>query len=112
MNAFIFHQLILTTLAAGSLTPRTDAIRMVAALESLIEIGLVTASVTWIIMIYPALGRLRALARWRTVLARAQDKLNTNLLTDDSTAVIRNLARRVVRARVDQFCGKPSTCAV
>jgi hypothetical protein len=91
----------LTTLASGDLVPRADWIRMVAAVESVIGISLVTASATWIILIYPALGRMRFLSRRTSSLIRAQKQTGIDLFAGNMENLLGDLAGGVIRVRVD-----------
>ncbi len=91
----------LTTLATGELTPRANSLRIVTALESLIGISLVTASVTWIVLIYPALGRMRELARRTSVLFRAQNETGIDVLSGPGELLLGDLAQSVIRMRID-----------
>jgi hypothetical protein len=52
----------LATLGYGDISPAEGWLRMVAPLESLLGLGLFTASVSWLLSIYPVLSRRRALA--------------------------------------------------
>ncbi len=91
----------LTTLATGQIAPSGAWVRFLAALESLIGISLVTASVTWIVLLYPALGRMRTLARRASVLVRAQKETGVDAISEDAQGLLGNLAESVIRARVD-----------
>jgi Ion channel len=91
----------MTTVGSGQLAPRSSWIRIIAALESLIGISLLTASITWIVLIYPALGRMRELARRATTLVKAQKKIGVDLISDDVQGLLGDLAQSVIRTRVD-----------
>jgi hypothetical protein len=60
-----------------------------------------TASITWIVLIYPALGRMRELARRATTLVKAQKKIGVDLISDDVQGLLGDLAQSVIRTRVD-----------
>jgi hypothetical protein len=53
----------LSTLGYGDLAPAADWLRLLAPVESLLGFGLLTASVSWLLGIYPALHRRRQFAR-------------------------------------------------
>jgi hypothetical protein len=63
--------------------------------------SLITASITWIVLIYPALGRMRALSRRASILIRAQDETGVDLLSGDVQGLLGDLAASVIRVRVD-----------
>lgn len=100
-SVFYFSLVCLTTLGSTEVVPKEHWIDVVAGLESLIGISLVTASVTWIVLIYPALGRTRTLARRVYTLARAQRQSGVDLLTVDPSVMLSELGTSVLRARVD-----------
>lgn len=52
----------LATLGYGDIAPAEDWLRIVAPLEALLGLGLLTASVSWLLSIFPVLSRRRALA--------------------------------------------------
>jgi hypothetical protein len=52
----------LTTVGFGDIAPAEGWLRIVAPLEALIGFGLLTASVSWLLSIYPLLSRRRSLA--------------------------------------------------
>lgn len=96
-----FSMAALTTLGSTEFAPHGNWVRMAAAIESLIGISLVTASVTWILLIYPALGRTRTLARRVSTLYRAQEAAGVDFLSDNVETILAELAQGVLRARVD-----------
>lgn len=52
----------LATLGYGDISPAEGWLRVAAPLESLLGLGLLTASVSWLLSIFPVLSRRRALA--------------------------------------------------
>lgn len=52
-----------TTLGFGDITPATLELRLVVPAEALLGFLLLTAGISWILQLYPALNRRRALAR-------------------------------------------------
>jgi hypothetical protein len=91
----------LSTVGSTEFTPNGNWIRIVASLESLIGISLLTASITWIVLVYPALGRMRTLARRASTLSRAQEQTGVDLLAGDIESLLGDLAVSVLRTRVD-----------
>jgi Ion channel len=100
-TALYFSLSSLTTLASGELAPVGNWIRLVTALESLIGASLVTASITWIVLIYPAHGRIRALSRRTFTLARAQKETGIDLFSVNAEALLADLSVSVIRVRID-----------
>ena len=60
----------LTTLGLGDVQPASATLRLVLPLEALLGFLLLTAGISWILQLYPALIRRRALARHLTTLRR------------------------------------------
>jgi hypothetical protein len=96
-----FSLAALATVGSTEFTPHGTWIRIVASLESLIGISLLTASITWIVLIYPALGRMRTLARRASTLLRAQEQTGVDLLSGSVESLLGDLAQSVLRTRVD-----------
>lgn len=91
----------LTTLSSGEIAPQGAGGRIITAVESLIGVSLITASVTWIVLIYPALGRMRALSRSAATLIWAQQDTGIDLLGGNVEGLLGDLADAVIRVRVD-----------
>jgi hypothetical protein len=58
----------LTTLGLGDIVPREDWLRFLVPVEALFGLALLTAAVSWVLSIYPALTRRRAAAASLAVL--------------------------------------------
>lgn len=100
--AVLYYSLAaLTTLASGEILPVGSWIRLVTAAESLIGESIITASITWIVLIYPALGRMRALSRRAQALMRAQEETGIDLFTGNIADKLADLADSIFRVRVD-----------
>jgi hypothetical protein len=96
-----FSLATLTTVGSGSLAPKTDWVRLMTAIESLIGISLVTASITWITLIYPALGRMRTLARRLSAFGKAQEQTGIPVVSGNTEALLGDFAQSIIRMRVD-----------
>jgi hypothetical protein len=62
----------LTTLGSTDLVPRVAWLRLTAPLEALLGFGLLSASISWLLLIYPALSRRRSLAYEISLLSEAE----------------------------------------
>jgi hypothetical protein len=62
LDAAYFSLVTLTTLGYGDISPAHGVLRLAAPLEALLGLGLLTASVSWLLSIFPVLSRRRALA--------------------------------------------------
>jgi hypothetical protein len=69
----------LTTVGFGDIAPAEGWLRLVAPLEALIGFGLLTASVSWLLSIYPLLSRRRSLAYEIYLLSKAQSETDAGL---------------------------------
>jgi hypothetical protein len=80
---------------------------LLGRVQSAIGISLVTASATWIILIYPALGRMRALSRRISSLMRARDQTGISLAAVNVEGLWSNpaLARHPRPDRFDLLSG-------
>lgn len=72
-----------------------------ASTEALVGFGLLTASVSSIVLLYPALARMRLLARGVSHIVDAEKQSGIPLASTDSDVVLSSLARDVARARID-----------
>jgi hypothetical protein len=62
----------LTTLGFGDVTPHAAGLRLVVPLEGLLGFGLLSASISWLLLIYPVLSRRRSLAYEITLLRESE----------------------------------------
>ncbi|WP_433038164.1 ion channel [Actinomycetospora sp. CA-053990] len=62
LDALSFSLVTLSTLGYGDVSPAHGLLRLAAPLEALLGLGLLTASVSWLLSIFPVLSRRRALA--------------------------------------------------
>ena len=72
-DALYFSVSNLSTLGIGDMTPTSNWLRVVAVGEALAGVGLITASVSLLLVIYPAIGRKRTLAQTVAVYLGAAD---------------------------------------
>ena len=96
---FSFETLI--TLGYGDLVPHSKFTRYAAATEGLIGFALLTASVSSIVLLYPALARMRVLARGVSHIVDAESESGIALTATGSDTILSSLARDVTRARID-----------
>jgi hypothetical protein len=101
VSLLAFSLASLTTVGTPDLVPKPDWIRLTVAVESLLGFSLVTASISWIVLIYPALGRMRSLARKSAILVKAQEKTGVGVVSKDAEALLSELTGEVIRTRVD-----------
>lgn len=94
----------LTTLGYGDVTPVAAWLRVTGPVEALLGFGLLTASISWLGSIYPAVQRRRALAYEIHLMREAQSQTGIELgeLGSESvSAVYADLVGRVVATERD-----------
>ena len=62
VDAIYLSVVTLSTIGYGDVTPTADALRVLLPLEALLGFGLLTATISWLLSVYPALSRRRSLA--------------------------------------------------
>ena len=70
VKSLYLSSVALTTLGIGDIQPATEVLRLIVPTEALLGFLLLTAGISWILQLYPALIRRRALARRITTMAR------------------------------------------
>jgi hypothetical protein len=91
---------MMTTLGLGDFTPSTTALRIVATLEALTGFGVLTASVSSIVLVHPAVARLRTIARSASLLKRVSQR-ETLSGAPEKEEVLFHFACAVAQTRVD-----------
>ncbi|WP_225832344.1 potassium channel family protein [Streptomyces sp. NK08204] len=100
VDALYLSLVTVATLGLGDIAPSADWVRIVAPLEALVGFALLTATVSWILGIYPALARRRALALRISQLRRAEPAAGQPD-SDAGAAVLAQLAADIARTCVD-----------
>lgn len=72
VTAFYVSTVALTTLGVGDIAPSSSLLRVFMPVEALLGFVLLTAGISWILQLYSALNRRRALARNLTTMRRMQ----------------------------------------
>lgn len=111
LEAVYFSWVTQATLGFGDIVPTNATLRLLAPLQATIGFGLVTAAVTWVLSVYPALQRQRALAAMahavlRSRRASAADPRDLPAAT--AARQLQSLANGISGARAD-FLQYPST---
>jgi ion channel len=92
---------VLTTLGLGDYAPVPIWLRLIASLEALVGFGVLTASISSIVLLHMALGRIRTLSRRVSQLMRADSEVALSFETDGTEELLLSLASDVARTRVD-----------
>ena len=77
----------LTTLGFGDVTPDAAWLRVVVPIEALLGFGLLSASISWLLLLHPALARRRSLAYEIALLREAEEETGTPLVQLDTESV-------------------------
>lgn len=102
LDSLYLSLVTVATLGYGDIVPTYAWLRLVSPLEALIGFALLTAAVSWILQIYPALARRRTLAI-RLALLRKAGAAGAIPGMDSSAAatLLEALAGELVQVRVD-----------
>jgi hypothetical protein len=104
LDAIYLSLVNLTSLGYGDIVPNTEALRILGPVETVIGLGLLTASISWLLSIYGVLADSRSLAREVALIAETEQATGITLVgTDDRHAAERlaKLTTRVVAVRRD-----------
>ena len=99
--SFYYSLQMLTTLGLGDIQPNPTWLKILSAIHTLLGFSLVTASITWFVLLFPALSRMRTLARKAAVFADAEQETGVSAAAPGMHVVLAGLAEEVVRTRVD-----------
>ncbi|GAB4099482.1 potassium channel family protein [Sinomonas halotolerans] len=92
----------LSTLGFGDVVPEDRFIRAVAPVQAVAGFALLTAAVSWVLELYPALSRRRELALHLAILRRSDYAQRVHeVLPAAACRMLDDLARNVVQIRVD-----------
>ena len=89
------------TFQTFDLRPATNWLRLVITLEGLIGISMITASVSWTVLLYPALARSRQFARRISVLIEAEQRSGLNIVRELGVPLLLEIAQGVLQYRID-----------
>lgn len=81
------------TLGFGDIIPAYPALRLTVPLQALIGFGLFTAVITWVLQVYPALIRRRAVARQLSIMASTG---TTSYVGEGDSSVVAQLLQKLV----------------
>ncbi|WP_415953207.1 potassium channel family protein [Streptomyces sp. KLOTTS4A1] len=100
VDALYMSLVTLATLGLGDIAPASGWLRVLGPLEALVGFALLSATVAWILGIYPALARRRALAL-RLSHVRRSSASTRALDSDGGAALLDGLASAVAMVTVD-----------
>ena len=101
IDSLYLSMVTVATLGFGDIVPTSTWLRMVAPLEALFGFLLVTAAVSWVLQIYPALHRRRALALQLTMLREARRAEGDTTIGSVPIDVLTTLAATIIETGND-----------
>jgi hypothetical protein len=99
--SFYYSLEMMTTLGLGDIRPNPTWLKLLSACDTLIGFLFITASITWILLVFPALRRIRTLARKAITLADAERTTGIPVASTGMHVVLAGLTEEVIQARVD-----------
>ncbi|WP_406411410.1 potassium channel family protein [Streptomyces sp. NBC_01614] len=100
LDSLYLSLVTVATLGLGDIAPGEAWLRLVSPLEALVGFALLTATVSWVLEIYPALTRRRVQAI-RLALLRDSDPTAQQIDCTAGALLLDSLATDVVRVRID-----------
>jgi hypothetical protein len=94
----------LATVGFGDITPSEPVLRLLTPLEALLGFGLLTASISWLLAMYPVLNRRRSLAYETNLLLDSERELGTSVLelgASSAESIYSELTSRLVGVERD-----------
>lgn len=94
----------LTSLGYGDIAPATPLLRMLGPVETMFGLGLLTASISWLISIYGAIARRDSLAHEVHLAKETEERLGEKLADADPAlleSLLAGFAEQLIRARRD-----------
>jgi hypothetical protein len=101
LTVIYFSCQTLITLGYGDLIPTSIALRFLANIEALIGFGLLTASISSVVLLYPALARSRLLARTIAHFVESERRAGLSLVRERGEHSLNALAQLITQARID-----------
>ena len=92
---------MLTTLGLGEFIPRTQPVRFVMVGEALVGVLLFSASISWFVLLYPALASLRKLAKHVYILCEAAKKGGRSFASVASESLLSDFAVSVTEITIN-----------
>ncbi len=94
----------LTSLGYGDISPATPLLRLLGPVETMFGLGLLTASISWLISIYGAIARRDSLAHEVHLAKETEERLGEELADADPAlleTLLAGFAEQLIRARRD-----------
>lgn len=89
------------TFETFNLSPQTEVLRVVVAVEGLVGFTMITASVSWTVLVYPALARSRWFARHASLVLRTEQRTGLSAVRELGAPMLIEFSRQVLEYRID-----------
>lgn len=101
LDALYLSMVTLSTLGYGDIAPASTPLRVLAPMEALVGFALLTASISWLLSIYPVISRRRSLAQEIWLLRQAESDTGVSLSTGtaDPENLLSDLFSQLVTVR-------------
>ena len=102
LDSLYLSLVTVATLGYGDIVPQQPWLRLASPVQALIGFALLTAAVSWVLQVYPALARRRTLAIRLALLDRAgAARLLPAAGSSSSATLLQSLAGELIQVRVD-----------
>ena len=104
VDALYLSLVTLTTLGYGDITPTSSWLKVLVPFEALVGFGLLTASLSWVISLYPAFSRHRSLAHEVNLVREAESETEIGVRQLDALAaeqMLGSLTTQLIAVQTD-----------
>jgi voltage-gated potassium channel Kch len=104
LDALYVSLVNLTSLGYGDISPASSGLRLLGPVETMFGLGLLTASISWLISIYGAISRRDSLAHEVHLAKEAEERLGEKLADADPElleSLLASFAEQLIRVRRD-----------
>ncbi|HEU5106541.1 MAG TPA: potassium channel family protein [Solirubrobacterales bacterium] len=104
LDAFYVSLVNLTSLGYGDISPESPLLRVLGPVETMFGLGLLTASISWLISIYNAISRRDSLAHELHLAKETEERLGEKLADADPElleSLLAGFAEQLIRVRRD-----------
>jgi len=104
LDALYVSLVNLTSLGYGDISPESPLLRLLGPVETMFGLGLLTASISWLISIYNAISRRDSLAHEVHLAKEAEERLGEKLADADPElleSLLASFAEQLIRVRRD-----------
>ena len=101
LNALYLSVVTLTTLGYGNIAPLDGWLRIFVPLEALVGFALLTASITWVLSLYPVFNRRRSFAHQIDLLRRTEEEPGETAQDSEAAQTLESFTAQLVTVQGD-----------